>query len=71
MAIDDQVRERESSLGSGQPMAKQIKCECGFVAHGQSEDEVVDVIRAHMAADHPDLVGKVSRDDLVGWIEEN
>lgn len=51
-------------------MAKQIKCECGFVARGQNEDEVVDVIRAHMATDHPDLVGKVSRDDLVGWIEE-
>jgi predicted small metal-binding protein len=51
-------------------MAKQIKCECGFVARGQNDDEVVDVIRAHMAADHPDLVGKVSRDDLVGWIEQ-
>jgi predicted small metal-binding protein len=51
-------------------MAKQIKCECGFLARGQSEDEVVAEIRAHMAADHPDLVGKVSRDDLVGWIEE-
>jgi predicted small metal-binding protein len=51
-------------------MAKQIKCECGFLARGQSEDDVVAEIRAHMAADHPDLVGKVSRDDLVGWIEE-
>jgi predicted small metal-binding protein len=51
-------------------MPKQIKCECGFLARGQSEDEVVAEIRAHMAADHPDLVGKVSRDDLVGWIEE-
>ncbi len=51
-------------------MAKQIKCECGFLARGQSEDEVVAEIRAHMAADHPDLVGKVSRDDLVGWIED-
>jgi predicted small metal-binding protein len=51
-------------------MAKQIKCECGFLARGQSEDEVVAEIRAHMAADHPDLVGTISRDELVGWIEE-
>ena len=51
-------------------MAKQISCECGKVIRGDSDDEVVARAEEHIAADHPDLVGKVTRADLVGWIEE-
>ena len=51
-------------------MAKQITCECGYVIRGDSDEAVIDGARAHMRADHPDLVGKVSEDDLRGWIEE-
>jgi predicted small metal-binding protein len=50
-------------------MAKMIRCECGFVARGDTDDEVVAVIREHMAADHPALLSSVSRDDLLGWIQ--
>jgi predicted small metal-binding protein len=53
-----------------QTMAKRITCECGQVINGSTEDEVVDGAREHMRADHPELFEKVSRDDLVGWIEE-
>jgi predicted small metal-binding protein len=51
-------------------MAKQIKCECGYIARAEREDEVVEKIRAHMRTDHPELLEKVSRADLLGWIEE-
>ncbi len=51
-------------------MAKVINCECGFVARGDRDDEVVEVIRAHMATDHPALLASVDRQDLYGWIEE-
>lgn len=51
-------------------MAKVIKCVCGHVARGQTDDEVIQQIAAHMQQDHPDLVGKVSRADILGWIEE-
>lgn len=51
-------------------MAKQITCECGFVAWADSDDGVVEQIREHMRSDHPELLEKVSRDDLLGWIEE-
>ncbi|HEY7176460.1 MAG TPA: DUF1059 domain-containing protein [Micromonosporaceae bacterium] len=51
-------------------MAKVIRCECGFVAGGESDDEVIDSIQAHMATDHPALLESVSRDDLRGWIED-
>jgi len=52
-------------------VSKQIKCECGYVARAESEDEVIDLIRDHMRTDHPDLVEKVNREDLLGWIEES
>ena len=51
-------------------MSKQISCECGKVIRGDSDDEVVARAEEHIATDHPDLVGKVTRSDLVGWIEE-
>jgi predicted small metal-binding protein len=51
-------------------MSKQISCECGKVIRGDSDDDVVARAEEHIANDHPDLVGKVTRADLAGWIEE-
>ena len=51
-------------------MAKVINCDCGFVAHGASADEVVEVIRRHMASDHPDVFASVDLRDIYGWIQE-
>ena len=49
-------------------MARVIRCECGFVARGDTDDEVVSTIRGHLAADHPALLETVSEQDLLGWI---
>ncbi|HJZ61405.1 MAG TPA: hypothetical protein VKD47_04515 [Miltoncostaeaceae bacterium] len=51
-------------------MAKVIKCLCGYLGRGETVDETVDAIQAHMQADHPELVGRVSRDDLAAMAEE-
>jgi predicted small metal-binding protein len=51
-------------------MAKQITCECGYVIRGNSEAEVIQGARDHMRADHPELLDKVSEDDVRNWIEE-
>ena len=37
-------------------MARQVKCECGYVARAASDDEVVTQIRAHIRSDHPELM---------------
>ncbi|MDQ4488989.1 DUF1059 domain-containing protein [Sinomonas sp. ASV486] len=50
-------------------MTKLIRCECGFIARSDSDDEVVAAIRAHLASDHPALFDAVSADDLLGWIQ--
>ena len=50
-------------------MTKLIRCERGFVARGDSDDQMVGVIRRHMASDHPALLATVSQEDLVSWIQ--
>ena len=51
-------------------MAKQITCECGFVARAEADEAVIAQIREHMRSDHPELLDTVSQKDLLGWIEE-
>ena len=48
---------------------KLIRCECGYVARGDSNDQVVGIIRGHMATDHPALLEAVSQQDLLSWIQ--
>jgi predicted small metal-binding protein len=50
-------------------MDRQIKCECGYVARGATDDEVVARIREHMKTDHPDVFEKVGEDEVRAWIE--
>jgi predicted small metal-binding protein len=50
-------------------MSRQIKCECGFVARGETDDEVVARIERHIRSDHPELVETLIRDELAGWVE--
>jgi predicted small metal-binding protein len=50
-------------------MVKLIRCECGYVARGDSDDQVVVMIRGHMSTDHPALLETVSREDLISWIQ--
>jgi len=48
---------------------KLIRCECGYVARGDSDEQVVGMIRGHMASDHPALLDTVSQRDLLSWIQ--
>ncbi len=50
-------------------MTRQIKCECGYVARGESDAEVVDRIEDHIRSDHPELVDTLTRDEIAGWVE--
>lgn len=50
-------------------MARIIRCECGYVAQGETDDTVIDTIRAHMGTDHPALLESIAQEDLLGWIQ--
>jgi predicted small metal-binding protein len=43
---------------------------CGYVVKGEDDDELWQQAQEHLRADHPDLVGKVSREDILAQAEE-
>lgn len=51
-------------------MAKLINCECGQVVRGETDEELIANAEAHVQRDHPELVGKISRDDWLSMAEE-
>ena len=51
-------------------VVKQIDCVCGCVVKGEDDDELWDKAQEHLRSDHPDLVGKVSREDILAQAEE-
>jgi predicted small metal-binding protein len=50
-------------------MAMVINCECGRVIRGETEEEVLAAAEEHVKRDHPELVGKISRADLLAMAE--
>jgi len=50
-------------------MSRQIKCECGFIARGETDDDVVARIEEHIRSDHPELVPSLTRDEIATWVE--
>lgn len=51
-------------------MAKLINCECGRVVRGDSDEELLANAEEHVNRDHPELVGKITREDLLAMAEE-
>jgi predicted small metal-binding protein len=49
---------------------KRINCLCGYVIEAEDDDELWEKVREHLRVDHPELVGKVSRDDILAQAEE-
>ena len=51
-------------------MEKLINCECGYVVRGESDERLLEHAERHIKETHPDLVGKVTREDLLAMAEE-
>ena len=51
-------------------MSKVINCECGEVVRAENDDDLVRKVERHVEESHPELVGKMSRDDVLGMAEE-
>jgi predicted small metal-binding protein len=51
-------------------VGKVINCECGEVVRAETDDELVEKVELHVQESHPELVGKLSRDDVLGMAEE-
>jgi hypothetical protein len=52
-------------------MAKVFECQSdGVIIRGEDDDELLANVERHVAAAHPGLVGKLSRDDVLAIAEE-
>ncbi|MET0511586.1 MAG: DUF1059 domain-containing protein [Thermoleophilaceae bacterium] len=49
---------------------KRINCVCGHVVEAEDDDALWEDAQEHLRTDHPDLVGKVSREDILAQAEE-
>ncbi len=44
---------------------KVVHCPCGVDVEGESDDDLVENVEAHIAKDHPEMVGKYSREQIL------
>jgi predicted small metal-binding protein len=52
------------------PQAKVVNCECGLIVRGEDDEELFEKVQSHISDHHPDLVGTVTREDLLSMAEE-
>ena len=50
-------------------MAQKVDCPCGETIHGESDEELVSNVEQHVQSDHPDLVGTMSREQILGMAQ--
>ncbi|MBA3291524.1 MAG: DUF1059 domain-containing protein [Actinobacteria bacterium] len=51
-------------------MSYLVNCECGAQVRAEDEDSLVAQIEQHVADTHPELQGKMSRDDILAMAEQ-
>jgi predicted small metal-binding protein len=47
-------------------MAMKVDCPCGETVRGESDDELVTNVEQHVQDKHPDMVGSMSREQILG-----
>jgi predicted small metal-binding protein len=51
-------------------MSLVVHCPCGAEVKAETEDEIVDAVGAHVEDKHPDMVGTMSREQVLEMAEE-
>ena len=47
-------------------MAQVVDCPCGTRLVGQDDNDIVAQVEAHVQAEHPDMVGTMDREKILG-----
>ena len=45
---------------------KVVHCPCGKDVQGETDDQLVENVEKHIEADHPEMVGNYSREQILG-----
>jgi uncharacterized protein len=54
------------AIEEGKNMAKVVNCECGTTVRGETDDELVSAVEAHVREHHPEMAGQMSREQILG-----
>ena len=52
-------------------MRKVINCECGETVRASTDEELIAAVKGHLTRDHPELLEKLSEQDILGMAEED
>ena len=52
-------------------VTKVIHCECGADVSSETEDGLVEAVEAHVQDKHPELVGTMTREQILGMAHEH
>jgi predicted small metal-binding protein len=50
---------------------KVVHCQCGTDVQGASDDELVQNVEQHINESHPDMAGKMSREEILAMAHEH
>jgi predicted small metal-binding protein len=48
-----------------------VHCECGAEVEAETDDELVAKVEAHAQERHPELVGQMSREQILGMAHDH
>jgi predicted small metal-binding protein len=51
-------------------MEKKVDCPCGATMHGETDDELVTNVEAHVRDKHPDMAAEMTRDKILEMASE-
>jgi len=50
---------------------KVVHCDCGTDVEAETDDELVANVEAHVEAQHPEMVGQMSREQILGMAHDH
>lgn len=51
-------------------MTQVVHCPCGMDVRGESDDDIVSAVEQHVQEEHPDMVGKMDRKQILEMAEQ-
>jgi len=50
---------------------KVVHCECGQDVQAESDDELVSKVESHVKESHPEMAGKMGREEILAMAHEH
>jgi predicted small metal-binding protein len=67
---DEAPTQLHDHISDNIEMAKRIVCECGYIIRGDDDDQIAELGREHMQANHPAIAAVITTEELLEMAEE-